>query len=82
MSESGKLHEVFESLITERKNWSSEYEALEERHKAGIQYALTQTGLWNEKVIMEKLGTDRMPKTVPPYLEVIKIIQNTGKRKK
>lgn len=71
MSESSKLHEAFSSLISDRKAWSDEYILLEERHKAGIDYALTQSGLWNEKAIMEKLGTDRMPKIVPPYLEVI-----------
>jgi len=69
MSESSKLHEAFSALISDRKAWSDQYILLEERHKAGIDYALTQSGLWNEKAIMEKLGTDRMPKIVPPYLE-------------
>jgi len=67
--ESCKLHNAYKEVLEDREEWLETYRNLEKKHNAGIQYALAQTGLWNQEEVMKRLGTPRMPKTVPPYKE-------------
>jgi len=68
-AEATDLHRALENLVLDRKDWAERYKQLEKEFKAGVQYALSQTGLFNQRQAMEQRGSERMPKLYPPYME-------------